>query len=274
MHWVGNGFPVRSVFSYDTLGADLDPFLLLDYAEPYHFDPADGRRGVGAHPHKGFETVTLALQGEVAHRDSSGGGGLIGPGDVQWMTAGGGLLHEEFHSEAFTESGGHFQMAQLWVNLPKKHKNTQPRYQTLAKGDIPRVSLSGGAGHVRVVAGRFGDAIGPAKTFTPIDLWHLELRGGKPVSLTVPDGHTAAVLVMGGKVVTDGASVGLSMLAVYGREGSRIELHAEEDSQLLLMAGEPIAEPIVGHGPFVMNSQEEIAKAFRDYEAGAMGELK
>lgn len=273
LHWVGNGFPVRSVFSYDDLGQELDPFLLLDYAAPYEFAPGHEKRGVGAHPHRGFETVTLAFQGEVAHRDSSGGGGIIGPGDVQWMTAGGGLLHEEFHSEAFTERGGTFQMAQLWVNLPAADKSTPPRYQTLLKEDIPTVSLPAGAGQVRVVAGRFGDTVGPAETFTPIDLWDLRLSGGKTVALPVPDGHTTALLAMEGSVAAEGSTVDPGMLAVYQREGAGIELHAEEDAHLLLMGGRPIGEPIVGHGPFVMNSREEIAEAFRDFQEGGMGEL-
>lgn len=274
MHWVGDGFPVVSVFSYDELGKELDPFLLLDYAEPYTFEPGYAKRGVAAHPHRGFETVTFAFQGEIAHRDSTGSGGLIGPGDVQWMTAGSGLLHEEFHSETFTKSGGIFRMAQLWVNLPAKHKNTPPRYQSIGKGDIPVVNLPDEAGQLRVVAGRFGDTAGPAETFTPIDLWDLYLRGGRCVTLPVPDGHTTAVLVMSGQVSSDQTNLGPSLLAVFEREGTEIKLSVERDSQLLLMGGEPIGEPIVGHGPFVMNSREEIVEAFRDYEAGSMGELK
>lgn len=273
-HWVGDGFPVRSVFSYDRLGKELDPFLLLDYAAPHRFDPTTRRRGVGAHPHRGFETVTLSFQGEVEHRDSSGGGGKIGPGDVQWMTAASGLLHEEYHSEDFARSGGVFEMAQLWVNLPAKDKGAPPRYQTLLKQDIPVVDLPDQAGTVRVVAGEFEGHRGPAKTFTPINLWEVRVEAGKSARLAVEAGHTTALLVLRGEILIGGEQkAGEGALAIFEREGSELLFQATSDTRLLLMSGQPIGEPIVGQGPFVMNSQAEILQAFRDFQAGAMGDL-
>jgi len=274
MHWVGDGFPVRSIFSYDSLGQEMDPFLLLDYAAPHEFEPGTAKRGVGAHPHRGFETVTLAFQGEVSHRDSHGGGGTIGPGDVQWMTAAAGLLHEEFHSEAFTRSGGTFQMAQLWVNLPARHKGAAPRYQAIPEKRIPVVGLDGGTGSVRVVAGDFNGTRGPADTFTPIDLWDIRLEGGHTVKLPAKAGHTTALLVAGGSVRTESRVVGAGSLAVFERDGDGIEIAADEASHLLFMGGEPIRETIVGYGPFVMNSRQEILEAVEDFQAGKMGHLE
>lgn len=274
-HWVGNGFPVRSVFDYNGLGRELSPFLLLDYAAPYQFAPGNERRGVGAHPHKGFETVTVAYQGELEHRDSSGGGGKIGAGDVQWMTAGSGIVHEEFHSPDFTRKGGLFQMAQLWVNLRAKDKSAKPGYQTLLKAQIPNVELPQDAGSVRVIAGEYDGHKGPAKTFTPINLWDVNLRAGKSAELPLPDGHTSTFLVLSGEVLVNGESeAGEGNLAIFARAGDSIAIKAKTDAKLLLMDGEPIAEPIVGHGPFVMNSRAEIQQAFEDYQLGRMGELK
>jgi quercetin 2,3-dioxygenase len=273
-HWVGNGFPVRSVFDYNGLGRELSPFLLLDYAAPYPFPPGRERRGVGAHPHKGFETVTVAYQGDLEHRDSSGGGGRIGAGDVQWMTAGKGIVHEEFHSGEFTQRGGTLQMVQLWVNLRAKDKLAPPGYQTLLKGQIPNVALPQNAGMVRVIAGDYAGHEGPAKTFTPINLWDVNLRRGGTVELMLPDGHTTALLVLSGKVMLDGEREGVEGdLAIFSRAGHGVALKASADAKLLVMGGEPIAEPIVGQGPFVMNSRAEIQQAFEDYQLGRMGEL-
>jgi redox-sensitive bicupin YhaK (pirin superfamily) len=274
MHWVGNGFPVRSVFDYNGLGRDLSPFLLLDYAAPYQFPPGDEKRGVGAHPHKGFETVTVAYQGELEHRDSSGGGGTIGAGDVQWMTAGNGIVHEEFHSRNFTREGGTLQMAQLWVNLRAKDKRAPAGYQTLLNADIPRVALPGEAGTIRVIAGEFDGAPGPAKTFTPINLWDVSLRAGKSAELALPDGHTAAFLVLSGSVkVNNARDAGEGDLAILARSGEEFTLRANSEAKLLIMSGEPIDEPIVGQGPFVMNSREEIRQAMEAFQAGEMGDL-
>jgi quercetin 2,3-dioxygenase len=274
MHWVGDGFPVRSVFDYNGLGQELSPFLLLDYAAPYEFSPSDKRRGVGAHPHKGFETVTIAYQGELEHRDSSGGGGKIGPGDVQWMTAGAGIIHEEMHSADFTHKGGPFQMVQLWVNLPAKHKTTKPGYQTLLKAQIPQVSLPNNAGAIRVIAGKYDHHEGPAKTFTPINLWDVQFLAGKEAELALPDGHTSTLLVMKGRLTVNGENeAGEGDLVIFRKTGEQIQLQAKEDSHLLVLSGEPINEPIVGMGPFVMNSRKEIEQAYEDYEMGKMGEL-
>ena len=274
MHWVGNGFPVRSVFDYNGLGRELSPFLLLDYAAPYSFPPGSEKRGVGGHPHKGFETVTVAYQGELEHRDSSGGGGKIGAGDVQWMTAGGGIVHEEFHSQDFTRKGGTLQMVQLWVNLRAKDKHAKPRYQTLLKAQIPTVELPDGAGAMRIIAGEYGGQRGPANTFTPINLWDVDLRAGKSAEFPLPDGHTTTFLVLSGEVVVNGDSnAGEGDLAIFARAGDGVTVTAKSDAKLLLMDGEPFGEPIVGHGPFVMNSRAEIQQAFEDYQLGRMGEL-
>ena len=274
MHWVGNGFPVRSVFDYNGLGRELSPFLLLDYAAPYEFPPSDEKRGVGGHPHKGFETVTIAYQGEVEHRDSSGGGGKIGAGDVQWMTAGNGIVHEEFHAQDFTRKGGTFQMVQLWVNLRAKDKSAKARYQTLLKAQIPNVELPQDAGTVRVIAGEYGGRKGAAKTFTPINLWDVNLRAGRSAELPLPDGHTTTVLLLSGEVLVNGESkAGEGDLAIFERAGNGITVNAKTDAKLLAMGGEPLGEPVVGHGPFVMNSRAEIQQAFEEYQLGRMGEL-
>jgi redox-sensitive bicupin YhaK (pirin superfamily) len=274
MHWVGNGFPVRSVFDYNGLGRELSPFLLLDYAAPYEFPPSNEKRGVGGHPHKGFETVTIAYQGEVEHRDSSGGGGKIGAGDVQWMTAGNGIVHEEFHSQDFTRKGGTFQMVQLWVNLRAKDKSAKAGYQTLLKAQIPNVELPQDAGTVRVIAGDYNGRKGAAKTFSPINLWDVNLHAGKSAELPLPDGHTTTVLILSGQVLVNGESkAGEGDLAIFERTGNGISVNAKTDAKLLVMGGEPFDEPVVGHGPFVMNSRAEIQQAFEEYQLGRMGEL-
>jgi len=273
-HWVGNGFPVRSVFDYNGLGRELSPFLLLDYVAPHEFPPGKEKRGVGAHPHKGFETVTVAYQGELEHRDSSGGGGKIGAGDVQWMTAGGGIVHEEFHSDEFTRKGGPLQMVQLWVNLRAKDKSVKAGYQTLLRQQIPTVALPQDAGTLRVIAGEFAGRTGAAKTFTPINLWDVNLRAGKSAQLPLPEGHTTTFLVLSGEVEVNGEQkAGEGDLAIFARSGDGIIVKAMTDANLLVMDGEPIVEPIVGHGPFVMNSRAEIQQAFEDYQLGRMGEL-
>lgn len=274
LHWVGNGFPVRSVFDYNGLGRELSPFLLLDYAAPHQFPPGTEKRGVGGHPHKGFETVTVAYQGELEHRDSSGGGGKIGAGDVQWMTAGNGIVHEEFHSGEFTRQGGTLEMVQLWVNLRAKDKSAQPGYQTLLRAQIPNVTLPQEAGVVRVIAGEFGGQKGAAKTFSPINLWDVTLRAGRTAELALPDGHTTAFLVLSGNVLVNGGRTATSGdLAIFERNGDRIILNGQPDARLLVLDGEPFAEPIIGQGPFVMNTRAEIQKAFDDYQLGRMGEL-
>ncbi|MBS0193042.1 MAG: pirin family protein [Proteobacteria bacterium] len=273
-HWVGDGFPVRSLFSYDGLGQVLSPFLLLDYAGPHHFAPGTRKRGVGEHPHRGFETVTIVYQGEVDHRDSTGAGGHIGPGDVQWMTAAGGIVHEEFHSEAFTRAGGTLEMVQLWVNLPAKLKLAPPTYQTLLDADIPSVSLADEAGRVRVIAGTFEGHRGPARTFTPMDVWDMRMHAGKATTLRVPEGHTAALVVLHGTVMVNGEQVvRKAQFARFDRAGSEVAIEANTDATLLLLAGQPLDEPIVGYGPFVMNTREQITQAINDFNAGKFGRM-
>lgn len=268
-HWVGDGFPVRSLFSYNTLGAHISPFLLLDYAGPHNFEPTEQRRGVGQHPHRGFETVTIVYEGEVEHRDSAGNGGVIGPGDVQWMTAASGIVHEEYHSPGFAKAGGPFRMVQLWVNLPAKNKMAPAGYQGILDKDIPVVALPGRAGKARVIAGGYRGAKGPARTFTPINLWDLALNADADLKLELPEGHTAMIVVLTGHVtVGDGRAVGEAEMLLLGREGSGIGVHADGDARLLVLTGEPIEEPIVGHGPFVMNSEAEIRQAFDDINSG------
>jgi quercetin 2,3-dioxygenase len=273
-HWVGDGFPVRTLFAYPNLGLDISPFLLLDYAGPMEFPPTDERRGVGEHPHRGFETVTIVYEGEVEHRDSSGGGGIIGSGDVQWMTAASGLVHEEFHSRNFAQRGGIFEMVQLWVNLPAKDKTVPPRYQGIVSDQIPSVSLPDGQGIVRVIAGEFAGSKGPAQTFTPIHVWDLRLTSNQRTDLEVPDGYTTALVVLKGAVRVNGSEeIEVAEVGLFDRAGNSICIDCPKDATVLLLSGEPIDEPIVGQGPFVMNSSQEIRQAIVDYQSGKMGHL-
>ena len=270
-HWVGDGFPVRSLLSPES---GLSPFLLLDYAGPAEFTPTDRPRGVGQHPHRGFETVTIVYQGELEHRDSTGNGGTIGPGDVQWMTAASGILHEEFHSEAFTRRGVALEMVRLWVTLPAKDKKAAPGYQTLLNAEIPTVALADGAGHVRVIAGDYAGQTGPARTFTPINIWDLRLGRDKTTTLTLPEGHTVALAVLGGTVLVNGEEVARGgQLVAFARTGGAITLEANNDVTVLVLSGAPINEPVVAHGPFVMNSVGEIKQAMLDFEQGRFGAM-
>jgi len=271
-HWVGDGFPVRTLFSY-TDGNPFDPFLLLDYAGPYEFDPAQTKRGVGEHPHRGFETVTIVYQGELEHRDSSGSHGQIGPGDVQWMTAGAGVVHEEFHSERFTREGGTLEMIQLWVNLPARDKMSPPRYQGVLDAKIPRVSLPSGAGTIRVIAGKCQGIQGAADTVTPLNVWDVQLEKSRRTELELPEGHTSLAVAQSGEVQINGTTAEAVEVAELDRVGRKLHLEAKTPSRLLILTGEPIAEPIVGRGPFVMNFHEELTQAIKDYQAGRMGRL-
>ena len=273
-HWVGDGFPVRTMFSYDSMGKHISPFLLLDYAGPAEFTPTTERRGVGQHPHRGFETVTIVYKGEVEHRDSTGNGGVIGPGDVQWMTAASGILHEEFHSEAFARSGGALEMVQLWVNLPAKDKMSAPGYQAIVDQEIPDLALPDDAGRLRLIAGEFAGKRGPAQTFTPIDVWDIRLSAGKSTTLDLHPGRNTALVVLHGAVEVNGEQVVREgELALFERDGSSIRLEANNDAVLLILSGEPIDEPIVGHGPFVMNTDAEIHQAFVDFQSGKFGRM-
>ena len=274
-HWVGNGFPVHGMFGYSGPGvAQRSPFLMLDYAAPYEFQPTRERRGVGQHPHRGFETVTIVYDGEVEHRDSTGNGGIIGKGDVQWMTAAGGILHEEFHSPAYAAKGGPFEMVQLWVNLPKKDKMTAPGYQGIVDAQIPAVALPDGAGTLRVIAGDYAGNAGPAHTFSPMNVWDVRLAAGKSVALPQPEGWTAMLVVLAGTVMLNGESVlREKQMATLSTTGTDVVIEANGDAKLLLLAGEPIDEPVVGYGPFVMNSQQEIMQAIADFNQGKFGQM-
>lgn len=274
MHWVGDGFPVRTLFSHQRREAQVSPFLLLDYAGPAHFEPTERRLGVGPHPHRGFETVTIVYEGAVAHRDSTGAGGLIGPGDVQWMTAGAGVLHEEYHADDFARKGGRFEVVQLWVNLPARLKMTAPRYQALSAGDIPNVELHNGAGVARVIAGDLLGATGPARTATPMNIWDIRIKEGETAAFALPEGHNLIVVALDGPVVVDGqAHVRAGETIIFERAGGDVIFSAQADTKLLLLSGEPIHEPVVQEGPFVMNTRAEIEQAVADYRAGRFGAM-
>ena len=272
-HWVGDGFPVHTVFHYQER-PEVSPFLLLDHAGPADFAPSGEQRGVGWHPHRGFEIVSVVFEGEVDHQDTAGNGGRISAGDVQWMTAGAGLLHKELHSAAFSGRGGRFEVLQLWVNLPAKSKMTPPRYQELRATDIPAVSLADDAGSVRVIAGEFGGVKGPARTFTPINLLDVRLRAGKSLRLSLKDGYTASLYLLKGTVLLNGAeAASATELVTFERKGDEITVEATADATLLVMSGEPIEEPVAGYGPFVMNTREQIQQAFKDFHAGKLGTI-
>ena len=271
-HWVGDGFPVRSLFSYSGDTRAISPFLLFDYAGPHSFVPAAGHpRGVGSHPHRGFETVTIVYDGEVSHRDSTGGGGTIGAGEVQWMTAGAGIIHEEFHSPGFSKTGGPFRMVQLWVNLPAKDKAAPAAYQAITREMIPTVDLDGGT--ARIIAGELDGTRGPATTFTPINLWDVRIEAGAEVTLPLPEGHNSMVAVLAGHVTIAGTGVGEAEIARFSTEGEGVTIHADGDALLLVLTGEPIDEPVVGYGPFVMNSEAEIRQAIDDFNRGRFGAI-
>lgn len=273
-YWVGNGFPVKTIFSYNDLAPHISPFLHFDHAGPYHFPPTEDKLGVGEHPHRGFETVTIVYSGEVEHRDSAGGGGIIHDNDVQWMTAASGLVHEEFHGKNFAKSGGPFEMAQLWVNLPAKYKMVQPRYQSILTDKIPHVQLSD-AGYMRIISGEYENIKGPALTYSRIQLWDMRLRKDHHLHLNLTAGDTVAIYVLNGELETqDGQKIETHDVALFSPEGTHLELKINEDSKVLFLGGENLNEPIVGYGPFVMNTKEEIIKAFDDFKAGKMGSLQ
>lgn len=275
MHWVGDGFPVKNLFSYDRLGQMISPFLLLDYAAPYAFEATQQQRGVGSHPHRGFETVTLAYQGEVSHQDSYGGGGTIKTGDVQWMTAGAGLMHEEFHSKAFAEHGGLFEMVQLWVNLPAADKMTTPKYQAIAAEQIATVDLDEQGSQLRVIAGTYADQQGAASTFSPVNVWDIRLIAGSVHDFQVPVDHNTLLVVLEGAVMINSNQVVKDHSVVLFAQDADPDLQIEAlgDVKCLILTGKPLNEPIQGYGPFVMNTQAEIIAAFHDFNQGKFGEI-
>lgn len=268
-HWVGDGFPVQSIFSYRDIAQQMSPFLLMDYAGPADFAPTTERRGVGQHPHRGFETVTIVYEGEVAHHDSTNAGGTIGQGEVQWMTAGAGIIHEEYHGDDYAKRGGALEMIQLWVNLPAKDKMTKPGYQGITRDQIPEVVLENSAGSARVIAGELNGHKGPASTFSPMNVWDLRLQAGGSTRFTFNEGETIALFVLKGAVqLGDVHTIRPSELAVMQREGTELVIEAQQDSVVLLLNGVPLNEPIVGHGPFVMNTWDEIDQAINDFNNG------
>jgi hypothetical protein len=277
-HWVGNGFHVSTYFPSDELPPErVSPFVLMDYGPPKEFSAlATGKRGVGWHPHRGFETVTLAWQGAVAHRDNAGHAGVIGPGDVQWMTAGGGIFHEEYHEEQFSRRGGRMHMMQLWVNLPARDKTAPPAYQPITGADIPRVQVPG-VGEVRVIAGEYismgagGGVRGPARTFTPITMLDVELEAGGTLPVVVPPSFNAMAVVADGQVEAGSVKAETGELVLFANDGGRLELTARRASHVIVLAGQPLGEPIVQYGPFVMNTVDEIRQAFSDVETGRFG---
>ncbi len=273
-HWVGDGFDVHGFFPHGPLtGSRMSPFFLLDYNALTNFPPREQPFGVGPHPHRGFETVTIAYKGKVAHHDSRGGGGVIGEGDVQWMTAGSGLLHKEYHEQEYNRQGGPFQMVQLWVNLPAKDKMTEPKYQAITNAEMGRVKLPGG-GEVEIIAGEFAGVKGPATTFSPVHLYNLKLKTGETVELDYPAGYTTAILAVEGSAMLNGVeTLPTDHLALFARDGEHITVTAVDDSVLLVMSGEPLNEPIAQYGPFLMNTQEEIVQAIHDYQSGKFGHL-
>ncbi len=273
-HWVGDGFPVRNMFPSNGVNKEINPFLMLDYAGPSHFEPSKRAHGVGQHPHRGFETVTIAFQGSVSHRDSAGNSGTIYPGDVQWMTAASGVVHEEMHAQEFAEKGGTFEMVQLWVNLPKAVKMSAPRYQGITKEQISSVAV-GKSGQARIIAGELDGVKGPATTFTAINVFDVRLKAGDVAKLSLPDGHNAAVILLQGDVTVNGSQTlrGAAQIATLSADGESITLEPRADSTLLVLSGEPIDEPVASYGPFVMNTQDELVQAFADYKAGRMGQL-
>jgi hypothetical protein len=277
-HWVGNGFHVSTYFPSANLPSErVSPFVLMDYGPPKEFTPlTHGKRGVGWHPHRGFETVTLAWEGAVAHRDNAGHAGVIGPGDVQWMTAAGGIFHEEYHEDAFARRGGQMHMMQLWVNLPRKDKFAAPGYQPITAKDIPVVALegsAGGAGTLRVIAGEHEGVRGPAKTFTPVTLFDVNLSASWRLSLALPEGHNAMAIVTSGKVTAGGRDAAAGELVLFENDGARLELVAKEDAHVLVLGGEPLGEPVVAYGPFVMTTPQEIREAIADFQAGKFGDV-
>ena len=273
-HWVGDGFYVSSIFSmHSEENKHISPFLLLDHAAPTYFPPTDKKLGVGEHPHRGFETVTMAIKGEVEHRDSSGGGGKISTGGVQWMTAGSGIVHDEFHSRDFAEKGGEFEMVQLWVNLPAKNKMTKPRYQSLDKKDFPIVRLQDGTTKLKIIAGNYGGLSSPTETFTKINIYEVEGHQNSEVKLNFDDGTNTLILQLAGSSIIGDQHLDKGYLGIFSRSGVSINLKTTEDSKILILNGEPIEEPLEAYGPFVMNTREELKVAFRDFQEGKMGSL-
>jgi hypothetical protein len=275
-HMVGDGFRVHNFFpgSKQIGKTRMSPFFMLDYGSKIEFTPSETPRGVGVHPHAGFETVTIAYHGKVAHHDSAGNSGIIGEGDVQWMTAGSGLLHKEYHEEKFSRSGGLFQMVQLWVNLPARYKKTKPKYQEITNASMDRYHLPGEKGFVEVIAGEFNGVKGSASTFTPIHMYNARVMKGAKLTLSFPSDYNTGLLLIEGNAKVNGINAHADHFVLLKNDGEDFTLEATEDSIILVLSGKPINEPIVAYGPFVMNTWEEIEKAVNDVGAGKFGVLE
>lgn len=276
-HFVGDGFRVHNFIpgTFPLSMQRMNPFIMMDYNSKFHFPASDKPKGVGVHPHRGFETVTIAYKGRVAHHDSSGGGGVIGEGDVQWMTAASGVLHKEYHEETFSKTGGDFQMVQLWVNLPAKDKMSKPKYQALKAADMGKFALSDNGGTIEIIAGDYKGIKGAASTFTPIHLMNARLKAGAGADFNFPEHNNTALLVIEGSItVNDTEKVVTDHLALFKNKGEAFTLTADEDAVVLVLSGEPINEPIAAHGPFVMNTREELIQAFDDFNKGKFGYLE
>lgn len=274
-HFVGDGFRVHNFIPGTSSMERMDPFIMLDYNSKYHFPPSSIPKGVGVHPHRGFETVTLAYKGRVEHGDSAGGGGIIGEGDVQWMTAASGILHKEFHETEWSKNGGEFQMVQLWVNLPAKNKMSPPKYQAISNAAIPKVALPDGSGEVEVVAGDYNGTQGAATTFSPVYMYNVRLKKEAKIQLAFPEDYTTAILMVeGDAMVNSTTQAPQDHFVMFGNDGESFTLEAFTDTVVLVLSGEPIKEPIASHGPFVMNSKEELLQAFQDFNTGKFGYLE
>jgi redox-sensitive bicupin YhaK (pirin superfamily) len=274
-HFVGDGFRVHN-FIPSAPGLDMqrmNPFIMLDYNAPVYFPPSEIPRGVDVHPHRGFETVTIAYKGRVEHHDSSGGGGVIGEGDVQWMTAASGVLHKEFHEQAWSKEGGYFQMVQLWVNLPAQFKMSAPKYQAICNNLMNKFTLENDLGIVEVIAGKYEDVLGSASTFSPIHVFNAKLKSGTSVPFQFPSHFNTALLVIEGTITIQEQSVPVNHFVLMANDAEAFSITASEDCIVLVLSGEPIQEPIAAHGPFVMNTREELIQAFDDYQQGKFGSL-
>ena len=272
---VGDGFRVFNYFPNEELTQQrVSPFLLMDFNAEYDFGPSDHLRGVDVHPHKGFETVTIAYKGSVAHHDSTGNSGVINPGDVQWMTAGAGILHKEYHEKEFSKKGGPFEMIQLWVNLPAKNKLANPHYQAITADQMGKVTLADNNGIVNVIAGSFNEHKGPATTFTPVNMFDIRLNKGGKLTTNIPVNHNTVLLVVNGEIDVNGGKAAQHDFVLFKNEGEEITISADSDSVLLLLSGEPINEPIAQYGPFVMNTHRELQEAFQEFQSGKFGVLE
>jgi len=274
-HFVGDGFRVHNFIPKVVAMQRTDPFIILDYNAKYYFPPSEIPKGVGSHPHRGFETVTIAYKGKVEHNDSSGGGGIIGEGDVQWMTAASGILHKEFHERQWSKHGGEFQMVQLWVNLPANQKMSSPKYQSIKNSDIPKVILPNNNGFVEVIAGNYNEQKGIASTFSPVNLFNAKIKANGKADFNFPKYYNSALLVVEGNIkVNNDDLVNENHFALLDNQGENFSIEAQTDSIVLIMSGEPLNEPIVAYGPFVMNTEMQIRQAISDFNSGKFGYLE